>query len=54
MAYLVLDLGVAPRWGHILRHDGGNGLFWGSWMQNEESPEKLVTCGHVVLYSNVG
>lgn len=24
MAYLVLDLSVAPRWGHILRHCDGN------------------------------
>lgn len=23
MAYLVLDIGVTPRWGHILRHCGG-------------------------------
>jgi len=27
MAYFILDLGIAPHWGHILRHDDGNGLF---------------------------
>lgn len=38
MAYLVLDLGVAPRWGHILRHGGG---IWGVWRLRECSEESL-------------
>jgi hypothetical protein len=37
MAYLVLDLGIAPRWGHILRHGGGIGGVWRLREWNEES-----------------
>jgi len=49
MAYLVLDLGVAPRWGHILRHGGG---IWGGGGRlrecSDESLDREVgDAGHV-------